>query len=54
MNFSFILIIQLKLVSHNGLILLGNNKMIGLSLKHTFFNLFNPMKTFLSIDTILY
>jgi hypothetical protein len=38
MHFSFILMLQFGLESHNGLILLGNITLIGLSFKHTFSN----------------
>jgi hypothetical protein len=53
MQFSFILMLQFGFESHNGLILLGNKRLIGLSLKHTFSNWFKPSNTFLSIETIL-
>jgi hypothetical protein len=52
MHFLFILMLQFGLVSHNGLILIGNIRLIELSLKHTFFNLSRPTNTFLSIETI--
>ena len=45
--------VQYGFVSHNGIILIGNIKPIGLLLKQTFSNLFNPTNIVLSTEIIL-